>query len=508
MNLTPIIGLEIHVQLKTKSKMFCGCDNSGENQPPNTTICPVCTGQPGVLPVANQQAIAWTVTVGLALGCKIPKTFSFERKNYFYPDLPKGYQITSSTNPPCIGGSLEIKTKEGKKKIKLHHIHLEEDAAKNFHSTDGKNTLVDYNRSSTPLMEMVTEADLRTPEEAKIFLQELRLLMRYLGVSDADMEKGHLRCDANVSLTDKIGKGGQAEKLYPKTEVKNLNSFKSVEKALEFEIKRQIKIWKDGEKPNQATRGWNETKMITEEQRVKEEAHDYRYLPEPDLPPINLSKDDSGIDVVKIKAKMPELPQARRQRFVKEYDLSADNAKILTDDKGLANFFEASLSELRSWLLALGEAEGTEEEVWTANKGRLAKLTANWLLNKLVAIATKEDKTIYACQEITPENFAEFITLIHGKKINSTIGQKVLELMCQTGKDPSVIIDEEDLTSEQDDNLDQIVDRVIKNHPNQVAQYKGGKETVIQFLIGQVMKETKGQAEPQTAKEALIHKLK
>nr|AQS29936.1 hypothetical protein [uncultured bacterium] len=509
MKLTPIIGLEIHVQLKTKSKMFCSCDNSGEDKPANTTVCPVCMGHPGVLPVANKQAIEWTVMAGLALNCKIPPTFQFERKNYFYPDLPKGYQITSSTNPPCIGGYLEISTPEGIKKIRFNHIHLEEDAAKNFHSVDGKHTLVDYNRASTPLMEMVTEPDVRSPLEAKIFLQELRLLMRYLQISDADMEKGHLRCDANISLTDQIDKNGNPKKLYPKTEIKNLNSFKMVEKALEYEIKRQTKIWDDGKKPEQATRGWNDEEGVTEEQRTKEEAHDYRYFPEPDLPPINLNKDSSGIDIEKIKQKMPELPQAKRQRFIDEFGLTTESAKTLTDDRGLAEFFEQTISELRAWLIALGESEGTEEEIWQKSRGKLAKLATNWLVNKLLGIAYKDNKDINNCQEITPENFAEFITLLYGNKINSTVGQKVLEKMCETGQDPSVILEEENLGGSQTEKeLDKIIEEIIKNNPDQVTLYKKGKITVIQYFIGQVMRATKGAADPQTAKDILIHKLK
>jgi len=510
MALATVIGLEIHVQLKTKSKMFCRCDNDGENKPANTTICPVCLGQPGVLPTINQQAVEWTILAGLALNCEIPETFRFERKNYFYPDLPKGYQITSSTNPPCLGGWLEITINGAVKKLRLHHIHLEEDAAKNFHSADGKHTLVDYNRASTPLMEIVTEPDFRSPQEAKLFLQELRLLMRQLGISSADMEKGHLRCDANISLTDQMDNDGTVKKFYPKTEIKNLNSFKSVERALEYEIKRQTKLWQEGSQPTQATRGWDESKGVTEEQRTKEEAHDYRYLPEPDLPPINLSQGHSVINIERIKQGMPELPQAKRRRFMGEFALSAENAKILSDDAGLANFFEQAISELRAWLIALGETEGTEEEIWQQGKAKLAKLTANWLTNKLLGIAAKEGgETINADNNITPENFAEFITLIHQNKINSTIAQKLLEMMYQTGKDPSVIMEEEDLSgSQSDQDLEKIVDQIIKNNPAQVDQFKGGKEILLQFFVGQVMKETKGQADPQTIKDVLINKLK
>ena len=333
--------------------------------------------------------------------------------------------------------------------------------------------------------------------------------MRYLGISDADMEKGHLRCDANVSLSDQVTTEGEIKKFYPKTEIKNLNSFKAVERALAYEIQRQTKIWQENEVPVQETRGWDENKDITEGQRTKEEAHDYRYLPEPDLPPINLSQAKSGIDVEAIKKSLVELPQARRQRFIEEYDLTAQNARVLVDDKGLAEFFEQTISELRAWLLALGEAEGTQEEVWQKHRGQLAKLTSNWLLNKLLAVAAKNNQPVYGGKLITPENFAEFITLIHNRKINSTVAQKVLEIMFQTGKDPSVIIEEQDLSGGRaGTDLETIIDQVIKENASPVEQYQKGKTTVIQYLIGQVMKMTKGQSDPKTIKEILTNKLK
>jgi len=511
MKLTPVIGLEIHVQLKTKSKMFCGCDNSGENQPPNTTICPICMGHPGVLPVMNKQAIEWSVMSSLAINCQIPKISKFDRKSYFYPDLPKAYQISQYDQPIGENGYLVVETKNGKRRVGITRLHLEEDAAKNFHSADGKNTLVDYNRSSTPLMEIVTEPDIRTPAEAKAFVQELRLIMRYLGVSSADMEKGHLRCDANISLTDLPADKIEFEKLHPKTEIKNINSFRSVERALEYEIKRQTELWKKGTPPDkQTTRGWNEGKGISEEQRTKEEASDYRYFPEPDLPPLNFTpRVENAIDVKKIKDALIELPQARRQRFLDEYSLSAENAKTLIDDKKLADFFEQSMSELRAWLIALGETEGTEEEIWEQGKAKLAKLTSNWLVNKLLAIMYKDGKDIIEITNITAENFAEFITLIHQNKINSTIAQKLLEKMYQTGKDPSDIIEEEDLGKGADGaELEKIIEEIINSNPEQVKQYKAGKETLIQFFIGQAMKTTKGQADPGQIKDTLIHKLK
>ncbi len=511
MKISPIIGLEIHVQLKTKSKMFCSCDNSGEEKPANTTVCPICMGHPGVLPVINRQAIEWSIISALAINCRIPKISKFDRKSYFYPDLPKAYQISQYDKPIGEKGYLIIEAPSGRRRIGITRLHLEEDAAKNFHSADGKNTLVDYNRSSTPLMEIVTEPDIRSPQEAKIFVQELRLIMRYLGVSEADMEKGHLRCDANISMTDQAGEAIDLKKLHPKTEIKNINSFRSVERALEYEIKRQTQLWQEGNPPNkQTTRGWNENKGITEEQRTKEEASDYRYFPDPDLPPLNFNPNQAnGVNVEKIKNSMPELPQAKRQRFKDEYELSAENAKILTDDKNMAEFFEKAMSELRAWLISLGEIEGTNQEAWQKGKGKLSKLTADWLTNKLLAIIYKDGKDIVETINITPENFAEFITIIYQNKINSSIAQMLLEKMYLTGKDPSDIMDEEDLSKGTDENeLKKIIEQIIERNPKQVEQYKAGKETLIQFFIGQIMKVTKGKANPQESKKILIHKLK
>ena len=507
MKLTPIIGLETHVQLKTKSKMFCSCDNTGEDQKPNTTVCPVCMGHPGVLPVANKKAVEWSVMASLAINCQIPEVSKFDRKSYFYPDLPKAYQISQFDQPIGQKGFLEIQTKDGSRKINITRLHLEEDAAKSYHSKDGKHTLVDYNRSSTPLMEIVSEPDIRTPAEAKAYLQELKLIMRYLGVSDADMEKGHLRCDANISLTDQDPDNIDTKKLSPKTEIKNLNSFKAVERALEYEIKRQTKLWQEGQVPQtETTRGWDEDKGITEEQRGKEGAADYRYFPDPDLPPINFNPSaPNAIDVEKIKNSLPELPQNKRQRFMDEYGLSAENAKIITDDKNLAEFFEQVISELQAWLITL-DLEGTKEEIWENNKVKLTKIAANWLINKLMPIATISDSTFV---NITAENFAEFITLIYQNKINSTIGQKLLEKMNDSGKDPSNILEEEGFSQDQNaEELGKIIEKIVLDNPAQVEQYKSGKEAVFQYFVGQVMKETKGSADPNTTKDILINKLK
>ncbi|NQU83425.1 MAG: Asp-tRNA(Asn)/Glu-tRNA(Gln) amidotransferase subunit GatB [Parcubacteria group bacterium] len=500
MKYEPIIGLEIHVQLKTKSKMFCSCDNTGENQPPNTTVCPICMGHPGVLPVANKQAIEWSALAGLALNCEIPDSSKFDRKNYFYPDLPKAYQISQFDEPIAINGFLdvEVPSKKGRERtrIGITRAHLEEDAAKNIHGKDKDWSYIDYNRCGTPLLEIVTEPDFRSPAEAKVFLQELRLIMRYLRISDADMEKGHLRCDANISLR----KAGET-KLNPKIEVKNLNSFKSVERALEYEIKRQSKLDKLPE--NQSTRGWNEKKGATEEQRTKEEAHDYRYFPEPDLPPLDL-----GETRKKMKGNLPELPQAKRVRFIDEYDLSYSDAKTITEDRFLADYTEQVFSELQEWLPSLEEVDGTKEEIWKKNKKKLTKLVSGWLLSKLGGLMA-ENKISIRTLKIDPENFAEFVALIYTSKLSGPAAMKVLEEMVKTGADPTHVMDEKRLGQMGDkDELEEIVENIIKNNPSQVKEYKAGKIQVVQFLMGVAMKETEGRANPKIIIDLLKKKMK
>lgn len=503
--LRPIIGLEIHVQLNTKSKMFCGCDNKGEDAPPNTTICEICTGQPGVLPVPNREAIAWTVKTGLALNCTIPEFSKFDRKNYFYPDLPKGYQISQYDKPIAVEGFLEIASKKEEKKIRIKRIHLEEDAAKNFHSTDGSHTLVDFNRAGTPLMEIVTEPDLRTPEDAKVFMQELRTIMRYLDVSDADMEKGHMRCDANVNLWE-LDKNGKEIAATPIVEVKNMNSFRSLERALEYEIKRQTKEYQETKKTikdfPKTTRGWNDEKGVTEPQRTKEEAHDYRYFPEPDIPPLNFSpQSENGFDVNAIRRTLPELPLQKQKRLEKEFGISPADAKILVSDRELSEFAEHVISELQEWITTLPDMTGTKEEIWKQSGHRAVKIAVNWLLNKLMARVKADRTTIDKCK-ITAENFAEFITLIYQNKMNSAVAQKVLEIMYAKGSDPSSILEEEDLKGGTDSNeLSKIIQETISENPNVVEKYKKGKKNSVMFLVGLVMKKTKGKSDPRTIQD-------
>jgi len=512
MKLEPVIGLEIHVQLKTKSKMFCSCSNRGEYEPPNTTICSVCTGQPGVLPVINQEAIKMGALASLALNCKINEISKFDRKHYFYPDLPKGYQISQYDKPVGEHGFLEVDV-PGKggvttAKVGITRLHMEEDAAKNTHSDDSTYSLVDYNRGGTPLAEIVTEPDIKSPAEAKIFLQELRKIMRYLGVSDADMEKGQLRCDANISMREYIERGDENEEwalqFNPKTEIKNLNSFRAVERALEYEIKRQTQIWEEtGEPINfQSTRGWDDAKGITYEQRTKEEAHDYRYFPEPDLPPMNLK---SLAD--ELKNSLPELPRARKYRFMNEYGFSLADSEILTEDPFKADYIERVISELISWLMSLPDMEGTETEIWEKYGAKMSKLVSGWFINKLGGLMAQNNVDIRILK-ITPENFAEFITIVYENKISGPNALRLLELMMEAGGDPSQIMEEKDLASSEDSGeLEKIIKKVIAANEKAATDYKNGKEAAIAFLVGQVMKEAKGKANPQTAKEELIKKL-
>lgn len=495
-----IIGLEIHIQLKTKRKMFCSCDNAGEDKPPNTFVCPVCMGHPGVLPVINQQAIEWALMFALALDCKINKHSKFDRKSYFYPDLPKGYQISQYDEPLAQDGHLIIDKGKKKKRIKIERVHIEEDAAKLLHPEGENYSLVDFNRAGTPLLEIVTKPDIETPQEAKVFLQELKLIAQYLDISDADMEKGHLRCDVNISLRPQNEK-----KLYPKTEIKNLNSFRAVERALVYEVERQKDLWEEGKSPQKlSTRGWDEGRGVTIEQRAKEEAQDYRYFSEPDLPPLEF--DEKYIEELKVK--LPELPYDKRKRFQEQYELDKTEVNILTANRFLADYTEEVISELKAWLLSLEETEGTEQEIWKKHRKKLVKLVANWLINKLSKLLLMKNLAIEN-MKITPENFAEFITLVYQNKISSQVAREVLEEMLVRGKDPSNIIEERGLSQVSDESqLAQVVELVIKNNPQVVKDYQGGKINALQFLVGQIMKETKGRANPEIVRQMLEKKLK
>lgn len=503
MRLLPIIGLEIHAQLKTESKMFCSCKNVGDAAAPNTAICPVCTGQPGALPTLNAKALELGVKVGLALGCRIPDQSVFDRKNYFYPDLPKGYQISQFHLPIALDGQLELDVPGGEPprqriRIGITRAHLEEDAAKNFHSGgEEAATLVDYNRSSTPLIEIVTEPDLRSPAEAKAFLQELRAILRSIGASDADMEKGQMRCDANISLLPVNEDGTPAQHdLNPKVEIKNLNSFRSVERALAHEIERQTQIIEGGSLPQAATRGWDEDKGATFEQRSKETSADYRYFPEPDLPPQDLVELRE-----RLQGRLPELPAALRSRLIDEWGFSAADAAFFAANDGWADYADNVMGELGSWLADVDSSNDSAGEVLAENKKKLAKLAGGWLTSKLAGLMAERNQIISDIK-IDPENFAEFLTLIHQNKINSSNAQKLLAMMLETGADPSHLMEEHDLGQNLDEGaLKATVKRLIEENPDQVAQIKAGKLGVIKWFVGAVMKATEGKANPAQAEE-------
>ena len=471
----PTIGLEIHVELKTKSKMFCSCLNDPDEKKPNTNVCPICMGHPGTLPTINREAVKKVIETGLAFSCQIPENSQFDRKNYFYPDLPKGYQISQLYQPFCKDGFLEV---EGKK-IRIREVHLEEDTGRLVHPAGADYSLIDFNRAGVPLMELATEPDISSVLEARKFAQELQLIVRYLGVSFADMEKGQMRVEANVSVS-------KNSKLGTKVEIKNLNSFRAVEKGIEYEIKRQNEILESGEKVVQETRGWDDIKGKTFSQREKEEAHDYRYFPEPDLPPLFHSKES----VREIKARVPELPQQKRERLAREYELDEKSAEIFTNNKILGEYFEKVISELPS---------GLSQE----NLFKSIRLAKNYIITDLQGLLKGVPVTSNKFL-ITPENLAEFISLISEGKISSKIAKMVLSEMFKTGADPSHIIEEKELDQITDTSeIENIIKEVISKNPKAVEDYQKGKENAFQFLIGQIMAKTKNKANPQIVGDIL-----
>jgi aspartyl-tRNA(Asn)/glutamyl-tRNA(Gln) amidotransferase subunit B len=514
MNYTPIIGMEIHVELKTASKMFCSCKNDANETVPNTNICPTCLAHPGTLPVPNREAMRLGVLVGKALNCSIRELSKFDRKHYFYPDLPKGYQISQYDEPIAEHGSFTLffpieDNIRDTALIGITRAHLEEDTAKLTHGTD-KSTLVDFNRSGAPLLEIVTDPDFKTALEAKTFCQELRTLLRALKASDADMEKGHMRCEVNISLQE-TGRFEIVEGvvkplgdyiLNNKVEVKNINSFKSVEKAILFETERQTKTLEAGETIVQETRGYNDSTGETISQRAKETAADYRYFPEPDIPPFHPL-------ILAGDLTLGELPQARRARFRDEYGLSYADARFLTEDALWANFTEAVMSEATSWIDELSKGESCTEDECSLRRNDVARTVGNWLTSKLIG-AMNETETTIETLAISPENFAEFIALIYTKKINSTNAQKLLIDMLSSGKntDPTHIMEEKGYGQVGDTAvLESIVDNVITSYPDQVAQYRAGKTPLLQFLKGMAMKASEGTADPAVIEEILKQKL-
>ena len=460
-----VIGLECHVQLATRSKMFCGCSPDYAGSPPNTHVCPVCLGMPGVLPVINKTAVEYTLLTGLALNADIPEATKFDRKNYPYPDLVKGYQISQYDLPLVKGGWVEITTPDtGSRRVHLERVHLEEDTGKLTHVPGG--SLVDFNRSGVPLMEMVTQPDMHTSGEAGAYLRKLRAILRTLGVSDADMEKGQLRCDVNVSIRP-VGE----TKLGTKVEVKNLNSFRAVQRALEFEIKRQTDALERDESLVQETRGWIEERGVTVTQRSKEEAHDYRYFPEPDLPPLFVSRDW----LAELQAKLPELPDARRLRYMSAFGLGTYDADALSTDQLAAALFEDTVAA-----------------------GADAKRAANWVQNDVARLRTDDVMAIDGSQ------LAELIRLVDGGTITTTSAREVLNVTWSSGKKPTAVVDELGLAQVSDSSeLETSVRGVLVANPHAVADYKAGKVAAINFLKGQVMKTTRGKANPSVAENLL-----
>ena len=493
---TPTIGLEVHSELKTASKMFCGCRNDAEEKRPNVNVCPVCLGHPGTLPVPNAAAIEAILRVGFALGGKLPEVSKFDRKNYFYPDLPKGYQISQYDLPFVSGGELSG--------VAITRVHLEEDTGRLIHETDNTkheaeeggsdvtrtrlhdSSLVDFNRAGVPLMELVTEPVIHDAETALRFAKELQLVLRYLGVSDADMEKGQMRVEANISVSTDPGKFGT------KVEVKNLNSFRAVEGAIRYEIKRQSELLDEGGKVVQETRGWNEGKKKTFSQRLKESAHDYRYFPEPDIPPIDLSQ----LDLMRIKTEVPELPEAKRRRLRTEYGLSPERAEPLVAEPELAAYFEKSFSELLAMLEELGATERSDD------------LLFNYLTSDLKGLMNQAGVS-FSGLKFAPENFAHLVFLVKAGTVGSRAAKDIMKKMFDTGLDPEEILKQEGLAQVSDEGeLLDTVRAVIAENSGPVADYRAGKANVLQFLIGKAMGSLRGRGNPAVIKELLEKFLK
>ncbi len=464
-----VIGLEIHVQMDTETKMFCPCRVEFGAEP-NTNVCPVCLGLPGSLPVINRRAVEFAVRASLALNCEVHRESVFARKNYFYPDLPKGYQISQYEKPVATGGWLDVELPGGeRRRIRIRRLHIEEDAGKNIH--EGSRSYVDLNRAGTPLMEIVTEPDIRSPEEARIFLETLRSVMRYTGVSRADMEKGQLRCDINVSVRPK-----GSDRLGTRTEIKNVNSFRFVQKALEYEIERQIKVLSEGGEVVQETRTFDPATGKTYTMRTKEEAEDYRYFPDPDLLPLVL--EESWIE--EIRNTMPELPHQRLERFLRDYRIGEYEARVLVQNKDLGDFFESAVRE-----------------------GGEPKSTANWLLNDLLGLLNEHQIPLEE-SPVTPRSLAELVKLINENVISTKIGKEVIREMVETGKEPSRIVEERGLRQITDESaLREVVLRVLERFPAEVERYRSGEEKLIGFFVGQVMKETRGKANPRLVNQIL-----
>ncbi len=475
----PTIGLEVHVQLKTRSKMFCGCATSFGDTP-NSNVCPVCLGYPGALPVMNEEALKMTALAGTMLGCEVPAVCKFDRKNYFYPDMPKNYQITQYDQPICVGGGVPLHEfaypKDAQKNIahpgkvaKLTRIHLEEDVAKSSHFDT--NSGIDFNRAGTPLMEIVSEPEIDSPEEAFAYLTSLQQILVYGGVSDADMEKGQMRCDCNVSVRPE----GQKE-FGVKIEIKNMNSISAVRRAIAYEIQRQIDAVERGEKLTQSTRGWNDVTGQTYHMRSKESAHDYRYFTDPDLLPV-----DTTVFMDEVRSRRPELPGEKRDRFVANFSVTPYDASVLASDKALADYYDAAVKHAKD-----------------------PKAVANYVINDLLSALAAGEHTIAECP-VAPDQLAELVNTVKSGQINFGQGKEVLAEMLATGKTPAVIIEEKGLKQESDTGaIEAICKQVIDANPKPVEEFRAGNEKSINFLKGQVMKLSKGKANPQVVHEVLV----
>lgn len=483
-----IIGLEVHAQLLTRSKMFCPCSTDYAGAPPNTHVCPICLGMPGVLPTINQKAVEFAIMSALALNCTISEYVRFDRKNYPYPDLMKGYQISQYDHPIGRHGWITIDTNGSKKRIGISRVHLEEDVAKLFHRTTpwGESySLIDVNRAGVPLLEIVSEPEISSPEEARQFLIKLRDILRYLGVSTGNMEEGSFRCDANISL-----RPSGSTKYLPKVEVKNMNSFKAVFRALEYEAQRQRQVLEEGGKLIQETRGWVEEKGITAPQRSKEYAHDYRYFPEPDLPPLVF--DTAWIE--EIKFRLPELPEAKRDRFLSQYGLPLHDVNLLTASKALADYFESCLRII---------ASSSDSSVSL----KKAKEVSNWLLGDFSRFLNATNTEIQD-SKISPQHLVELLNLIDHGSLTGPAAKTVFEEMFHTGKPPAQIMAERELSQIGDtDEIKRVVKQVIANNSKAVSDYKAGKQPALTFLIGQAIKATKGRAQPSIVKGLILSEM-
>lgn len=474
-----VIGLEVHTELQTTTKIFCGCKTSFGAEP-NTNVCPVCLGLPGVLPVLNKRVLEFAVRAGLALNCEISRFSKFDRKNYYYPDLPKNFQTSQFDLPICERGHLDIEVNGEKKQIRITRAHMEEDAGKLVHHgtsiTDSDYSLVDYNRTGTPLLEIVTEPDMRSAKEAVAYLEKMRAILQYIGISDCRMEEGSLRCDANVSVRPV----GQKE-LGTKAEIKNINSFKGVEKAIEYEALRQAEILEDGGKIIQETRTWDEKEGVTKSMRTKEEANDYRYFPEPDLAPFTVSEEY----IEDIRKTLPELPDERRERYIANFGLSSTDAQYMTNDKDTSDYFEKVVAA-----------------------GADPKASVNWIMGEFASQLSNAGIEI-AKAPVTPENLAKLLALIVKGTISGKIAKKVFAEMWKDGADPEEIVKAQGLVQISDTGaLKELVVKVIANNPKAVEDFKAGKKKAVGALVGQIMKETKGKANPKVINELLNDELK